>query len=172
VVELDANGNIPRLDTLCRVYHVAGIDNGKPWSGLNIWSGDLYWKDKIEAYDTFRGWATPEISGAQRSTQPSEDFGRGLPVRIRIALCQRADGTRYLELWSSETHDSQTRREQSRSFVAWVTDTLDPLPPLPAPTVLSLSEEVAVMAVQSGPLDQRQRDILVGIAEKLKGSGE
>jgi len=172
VVELDANGNIPRLDQLCRVYHVAGVENGRPWSGFNMWSGDPYWKDKIEAYDTFRGWATAEISGDQRSTQPSEESGSTLPVRLRIALCQRADGTRYLDVWTSDTHDSQARREQSRSFVAWVTDTLEPLPPLPAPKEPSLSEELDMMASQSGPLNQRQRDILARIAEKLRQAGE
>jgi hypothetical protein len=168
VVELDANGNIPQLDKVCRVYHVAGIEKGRPWRGFNMWSGDPYWKDKIEAYDTFRGWATPEITGDQRSTQPSEDFDSTRPVRLRIALCQRADGTQYLDAWTSDTRDSQTTREQSRSFVAWVTDTLEPLPPLPAQKAPSLFEEVEIMAAQPGPLNQRQRDILVGIAEKLK----
>lgn len=172
MIELDANGNVPQHDKLCRVYHVAGVDKGRPWSGFNMWSGNPYWKDKIEAYDTFRGWATPEILGDQRSSQPSEDFERKFPVRLRIALCQRADGSRYLNCWASDTDGAQATHERSRAFVAWVTDTLDPLPAQPAPKPPLLSEEVQVMAAQTGPLTQRQRDILVAIADKLKQAGE
>lgn len=174
MIELDANGNIPQHDKLCRVYHVAGVKNGIPWSGLNTWSGEPHWKAKIEAYDTFRGWATPEISGDQRSVQPSEDFQRQLPVRLRIFLCKGSGHTQYLEVWNSESRDSQATCAQAGSFVAWVSDTLEPLPPLPAPVPPArlVSEELEVMVTQTGPLTQRQRDILVGVANKLKQTGE
>lgn len=172
MIEIDANGNIQQKDKLCRVYHVAGVNKGKAWSGFNTWSGDPFWKEKIEAYDTFRGWATPEIDGSERSSQPAEVDENVLPIRLRIALCRRADGMQYLDVWTSDSRGSQAVREQSRDFVAWVTDTMEPLPPFPSPKAPTLAEEVEMMAVQPEPLSQRQRDILVAVAHKLKQAGE
>jgi hypothetical protein len=173
MIELDANGNIPRKDERCQAYHVSGVDKGRPWSGFNLWSGEDYWRARIEAYDTFRGWATPEIRGDHRSSQPSEESVDRTVARLRFALCRRADDVQYLDMWNSEHGDSQADYAKRRSFVAWVSDTMEPLPPthVPAPRPASLSEEVERIAGQTEPLTAKQQDLLRQAAGQLRKHG-
>lgn len=165
MVELDENGQIPRKDRLTRAYHVAGYTDGKRWHGFNSWSGQAHMVAPIEAYSTFRGWATPEIDGDARSTQPALSRQEATDEHLRFALFKSGHGA-YLQLWSKGQY-SQEELERLPDFIAWVTDTLVAVAALPDPPQ-DLSTSLEVIAGQFTPLTQEQRELLKKAAQLLR----
>lgn len=166
MIELDANGQIPRRDVRCRAYHVAGYKAGEAWAGIQFFSASGYPTEaQIEAYPTFCGWASPEIRGDQRSSQPSEDNSSSKPVRIRFALVEY-QGMPHLDMWTSE-HRSQVDYADRDNFIAWVTDTMEPLPPARVPPAPTLVQQLEAMATQSEPLSSVQRQLLKSVIKML-----
>lgn len=120
MIELDANGQIPKL-TKCRIYIVAGFSGNQPFSGLNIWGNDgPYDQSFIESYDTFRGWATETLSIDQlvENTRPPRK-----PGEFRVALVK---GYRTQDAVSAELDPCGGGyiREDSEDFLGWLTPTL------------------------------------------------
>lgn len=120
MIELDENGKIPRSDELCRVYRVAGETNGKPWAGFNMWVKGNMAQAQIEAYDTFRGWATEEVKEGATSFEPAQNTAGRSCLRVGVE-CGGVRGPCFF-LWTSE-HGGQDKREQSPGFLRWATDT-------------------------------------------------
>jgi len=167
MIELDANGQIPRRDVRCRAYHVAGYKAGEAWAGIQFFSASGYPTEaQIEAYPTFCGWASPEILGDQRSSQPSDDSTSAAPARIRFALVEYQDRP-HLDMWSSEHRRSQSDYADRDNFIAWVTDTMEPLPPARVPAVPTLAQQLEAMASQSEPLSISQRQLLRSVIKML-----
>jgi 8-oxo-dGTP diphosphatase len=153
MIELDANGNIPRQDERCRIYRVAGVKDGLAWEGFNIWTGGVFPSQaNIEAYPTFRGWVTEEIRGTDVSTEPVDALPLPGPgeSQMRIAVVDSPHGP-YFDTWVPARRQTQAHMAQGPSFLRWVSDTLTF--PVTAPT----SQELAAAQETAAPKTPRER---------------
>lgn len=137
MIELDANGNVPRRDEKCRVFRIVGAKDGKAWASFNLWNGTDSDHASIELSPMFRGWVTDIIDGSRTSDEPSRpDPGQGIDRtgngkcnELRVGLFNSASGRPFLSLWlGGDRMVGQTSMARSPSFVRWVTDTFEVTP--------------------------------------------
>ncbi len=131
MIELNADGSFPVM-TRCRVYIVAGYTDGRPFSGFNVWtdSGSMTPED-IEAYDTFKGWATEVL------TAEDAHRGHGLPVHsgeFRVALMAHDDPRRGC--YPALQRPGQRDLSNSTLFCGWLTSVRSVELPQPVPSLL------------------------------------
>lgn len=126
MIELDANGKIPRKDERCRIYHSAGTTNGRAWEGFNLWTGGVSPSQAdIEAYSTFKGWVSDEILGTAVSLESDEALYLPQPgsEHVRVAVMDDGKGP-YFEVWFRTREETQARMARSPNFLRWVSNTL------------------------------------------------
>lgn len=133
MIELNKDGT-ERRATVTRVYIVAGFNSdGNAFAGFNIWDNSLCVSAAdIEAYDTFRGWATEELDTSKfvipQEVPPAREN------EFRVALMDNGAGTVYP---CFVTHGGDCfEREKSPYFLGWLTDTREVDLPKPEPQIL------------------------------------
>ena len=133
MTELDENGNTPQL-RYCRVYMVSGFFENRPFRGLNIWtdSGPVT-QQRIEAYETFRGWATEALdvhAFVENTARPSS------ANEFRVGLMASPGEGRSPYPVLERGGETQRDVEPDMRFLGWITPTLQAVVPAPTPKIL------------------------------------
>lgn len=133
MIELDANGNIPQTTRL-RVYAVAGFSDNCPFQGFNVWTdaGPCNPGD-IERYDTFQGWASPELSVTDRDTSDGSPMRLG-DFRVGLMAESRQGCGPYPVVHQYGNHAPSPEKDED--FLGWLTPVLHFAITAPVPKIL------------------------------------
>lgn len=134
MIELDEKGQIPKA-TSVRVYGVAGYSGNRTFQGLNIWTNDSPRSQAdIEAYPSFKGWASPRLFFDQLNKVPGYPAN---PGEFRVGLLAETYPGRGPEVAVQQYSGGYTENlDTEPRFLGWISPILTFHVPAPVPQVM------------------------------------
>lgn len=134
MIERNEKGEAFKL-TRIRVYAVSGFSNNVPFSGFNVWTDDgSVTQAQIEAYASFQGWATPELSIDLEDRSESRVPQKG-EFRVGLSASRNFYGDYYPVLYQESGYSNLDPSHDSQ-FLRWLTPMLQFDVPAPVPVEL------------------------------------